>query len=311
MATRIEDILLRARDILADPDAERWTDDRLIRLIDEGQRDIAHQTRLLRGEVEIPLIIGQANYTLPDDVFLILRAGYDDCQVPFTTYDQMDELARTEVASDYRHYSDSERRRGYSSSSFDRRVCWENAEGNEPQYIIYDKNNLQEIRVYPIPDEGIVDDLYTFTTDNPDFAGAELLGVVVDAEDYTFDQYNGVVVDLFDPQISIEVEDGSVPYGIVTDAFEYSANLKIWYVRTTKTISSINDELEIPTMFDVAIKHYVVWQAFRDDFDTRFMEKAEGARMMYLRDLEIVDDVASKNAVRMPQRRTSYRGAFE
>ena len=309
--SRIADILRKARYRLADPDGDRWTDERLIQLVDEGQRDIAHQTRILKGETTLEMVVNQAIYALPDDVFMITRASYNGCQIEFATYDKMDELALVEVSSDYRHYSDRERRHGYSSDYNYRRVCWETATGAAVTHIIYDRRNLSEIRVYPIPDEGIVDERYTFSSADMPYAGAQLLGVVVDSDDYTLDQYNGVVVDMFDPQINVETTDGTFPFGVVTDAYEYEATVKIWYIRTTKHITADTDELETPRMFDVALQHYVVWQAFSDDFDTRHQEKASIAADLYGRELTVVKDVESKNALRRPQRRTTYRGAFE
>ena len=38
--SRIDDILLRARDTLADPDSRRYTNDRLLRLLSDAQKDI-------------------------------------------------------------------------------------------------------------------------------------------------------------------------------------------------------------------------------------------------------------------------------
>ena len=40
---RIEEILVRVRDTLSDPNKERWSDERLLRLMDEAQKDVAKQ----------------------------------------------------------------------------------------------------------------------------------------------------------------------------------------------------------------------------------------------------------------------------
>ena len=65
MTTRIADILTRARDSLADPNKERWSDDRLLRLLDEGQKHFAREAKLLKATSIINLFPDQATYTLP------------------------------------------------------------------------------------------------------------------------------------------------------------------------------------------------------------------------------------------------------
>jgi len=64
---RIADILTRVRDSLSDPDADRWSDARLLRLIDEAQKDIATKNKLLRTTVNIQLFIDKNIYDLPSE----------------------------------------------------------------------------------------------------------------------------------------------------------------------------------------------------------------------------------------------------
>ena len=71
--TRIADILVRCRDSLSDEDGSRWSDDRLVRLIDEAQKKIAYKNQLLRKTVIVPVISEQFTYELPSDAFLLTR----------------------------------------------------------------------------------------------------------------------------------------------------------------------------------------------------------------------------------------------
>lgn len=308
MATRIENILVRARDTLADPTGERWSDARLLRLVDEGQQDIAKHTKILKGQLDLPLIEGQAIYTLPSDLWLITRAAFDDCPIPLHSHAELDELARNQQINNYSDYRD---RRGYGSTdNLLTTSCWELATGAEIQALVYDRRNINEIRVYPIPDEGIATNSYDFTTDDPLFSGAELLGVATGITDYTFDSDFGVVTDLYDPLV--EIESFSSVYGVLTGVNESEGVVHIWYIKIpVEAITSIDSELEIPSMFDTALKHYVVSMAFDDDYDTRFAEKAQKAAGLYEREIGIVKDTETTDATRNSQTNTTaYRGAF-
>jgi hypothetical protein len=309
MATRIETILLRARDTLADPNGERWSTDRLLRLLDEGQKDVAKHTKLLKGQTTIPLVEGQAIYELPSDVWLITRAAFDDCRISLYTYDQLDELVRTRALdNNYDRYN--ERGNSYNSSEpgFGG-YCWETDTGAEVQALVYDRRNLNEIRVYPIPNEDISTNSYTFETDDPEFEGAELLGVTADITDYSFDTVFGVVTELYDPQV--EIENFQEIYGVLTGINESEGVINIWYIKMPTEITTVDDTLETPAMFDTALKHYLVANAFDDDYDTRFAEKSAKALVYYERELGIAQDTQANDGVRDSQvNTTDYRGAF-
>jgi hypothetical protein len=307
MATRIESILTRARDSLADAAKERWSDEHLLRILDEGQKDIARHTRLLKDETDIPLVEGQAVYKLPSDLWLITRAAFDGCLIPLRTHNELDELVRTRALSNEHDYHE---RRGYTS--YDRvtgSFCWELDTGSEVTALVFDKRNLDEIRVYPIPDEGIASNSYTFTTDNPEFAGAELLGVATDITDYSFDSVFGVVTDMYDPLV--EVENFPSDFGVLTGVNEAEGVVHIWYIKNPTDITSVDDILEIPSMFDTALKHYVVAHAYDDDIDTGSQQKSIKALQYYERELDVGRRTDATDGVRYSKRRTDYRGAFE
>lgn len=156
MATRIQEILTRARDTLSDPNAERYTDERLLRLVDDAQKTIALQANLLRKKANIPLIEGQAEYDLPSDCRLITRV-LRDSETPL-------ELIGHENAD--RLYGDA----------------WETEVG-EVQSIIFDKLNNGIIKTYPIPGQ------IGSATWSPIAADAAVWNPV------SFNQTNGIMVD--------------------------------------------------------------------------------------------------------------------
>tara|TARA_R110000851_G_C13101812_1_gene568627 strand:+ start:5548 stop:6468 length:921 start_codon:yes stop_codon:yes gene_type:complete len=305
MSTRIETILLRARDTLADPTGERWSDPRLLRLVEEGQQDIAKHTKILKAQVDILLAEGQAVYSLPSDLWLITRAAFNGCIIPLYSHPQMDELVRNHHINNNDNYSE---RIGYGSSYFDGpEPCWETTIASSVEALIYDRRNIDEIRVYPIPDDTISQSLYTFNADDPEFNG--LLGVATDVTDFTFTTVFGTVTDFDDSLIATDFESD---FGVMTGANESDDVIHIWYIRIpVGEITSVSSELAIPSMFDTALKHYVVSMAFDDDYDTRFAEKAQKAAALYERELGVVKETESHGATRDSQTNTTaYRGAF-
>ena len=203
--SRVDDILVRVRDSLADHAKQRWTDDRLLRLVDEAQKDIARHSKLLKDTFDISVSIDVHTYELPEDMFLITRAAFEDCEIPLVSYDSMDEQAKKDVLN-HERYDVTERRLGRGFTDFNLSSCWELDSAGYVDRLIYDNRNMGEIRVYPTPDESIADNEYTFqqagyldptlyATDSPfgvltDVVSPDTLlddlGVTVDADSITF-----------------------------------------------------------------------------------------------------------------------------
>ncbi len=303
--SRIRNIIARARDTLADPNGERWSDDRLLRIVSEGHQDIAKHTQMLKAQIDLSLLPGQRTYELPSDLWVITRASFADCVIEMVTHEQMDALARKNVTSQ-RYESEFSLD---DHDSFDE-VCWETATSSVIEAIVYDKRNLQEIVVYPIPDENIADNSYTFEAEDVDFVGGELYGVVTDIDEkYTFNSPYGVVTELYEP--SIKVENFNSPFGVVTGINESKSVVRIWYIAMPAELETLDDELLTPAMWDTALKFYLIGHAFDDDYDTRFAEKSAKALALYDRELKVSNKFERQNNVRSSQRRTIHRGPFD
>lgn len=153
--TRIEKILLRVRDTLADQKKERWSDDRLIRLIDEAQKDLCRRAKLLRSKCEFIVFDNKAYYEMPEDFLLLDKVSINKEYIPLIGHFELDQ-----------NYSKWEEMRGKVTN------------------IVYDKQERGKLRLFPIPDYsngdrlksvpayqqykyGKVRDRYGFITDLP------------------------------------------------------------------------------------------------------------------------------------------------
>lgn len=281
MTTRVADIITRARDTLADPKKERWSDDRLLRLLDEAQKDFARQTSLLKGYANIPVIPYTSTYSLPEDCWLVTRAHYAERHLQLLSHEAMDE----------------------------RDENWYTRVGSTIEALVFDKRNDSVIRCYPIPDDSSVLYDYTFEqTDTPEYAGAGRFGVVTEFGDYTMDGVYGVTTSLFDPEITTESFDS--PYGVVTDVGESAGNIAIFYIRDPLRIRYLTDELEISARWDIALKHYVIGHAFLDDLDTAYQARGSTALSLYDRELNLAKRTSRHDGTAMQQYETSYNGGL-
>lgn len=276
----ISSILSLVRDRLADPQEQRWSNDRLLRLLDSAQKDFARHTECFKGVVEIPLAVNQATCRLPADCWKITRAHYAHRDIPLYSYEYMDSIDSS----------------------------WYVRTGAEIKNVVFDKRNENEVRFYPIMDESILANVYTFENEGAvDYAGGNL-GVVTAIDDFTFNSPFGVVTDMFSVDIQQEVFNS--PYGVVTDIAEADGNVTIFYIRDPATISSITDELEIGLRWENALEHYVVGNCFLDDLDTQYQARGATALQLYERELQIAKRAFSRDSTRSTQYQTAYNGGF-
>jgi len=247
---------------------------------------------------------------------MILRASADGREIPLATHTILDEQARRAAylanRSDY-----WERAEQYApGNDFDSRsLTWEDDTGSEVEALVFDNRNPSTIKVYPIPNDDIVIDDYTFENAGTiNFAGDELFGVAVELEtdgvsDYTFDSPFVVITDFYDPLISFEHFEQDL--GLLSSVGETTTQVSIQYVKSATTLLTLEDELPLPTMYDKALKFYLMAHAFDDDYDTRNEAKSAKALVLYDRELELAKKHSRNDGAITTQRRTQYRSAFE
>jgi len=118
----VSEIIDAARDALADPDKERWTDDRLIRLLNYGVKDLVFRARLLTSVVYLELETGTTTYDLSSEFLKLERVQFKEQKLPFMSHAQMDAYAAN----------------------------WQDVVGEDVvEAIIYDKMDAGLLRIYP------------------------------------------------------------------------------------------------------------------------------------------------------------------
>lgn len=119
---RVEDLLLRARrDILADTQTTRWSNDTLLSHLTSGVNDFLLRTKVTKSIFYVSLESNIGVYNIKDYSQQIVRVQFMEKSLEIKTSKDMDAL-------------DAE---------------WENTIGLEPKYVIFDNLPQGTFRVYP------------------------------------------------------------------------------------------------------------------------------------------------------------------
>ena len=118
-----KDILKSARYMLSDTGMNRWTDERLLSLLNDGLRDIAKTTILFTRNVFLGISNEVVDYDLSSTVIKIHRIEWLGEPLPFYSFEEMDKK--------------------YGKG-------WQSVTGTEPLAIVYNLQNSGCFKIYPI-----------------------------------------------------------------------------------------------------------------------------------------------------------------
>jgi len=243
--SKVSKLLIDIRDTLNDPDGDRWNDLRLIRGINNAMSDINIKASILRSQLSFNILGGEHTYKLDDTVQTITRAVYNNISIDFKTHEEMDSLAST-----------------WEQDTADDRI----------DYIIYDKLNRGQIRLYPIPESDI-------SGVSPD------LGVTTDIVNTTFNS----------------------PFGVLTDIVDIKSSIVIYYIKKPTEVTTIDDDIILDNTWDKAIKYHVCGHALRDDKDTQNRSFGIEELQLYSAELMEARENSSKDFTEARQYESDYR----
>lgn len=266
--SRIAEIFLRARDTLNDHQKQRWSDETLLRNLNQGIEDIAIQAKLFKNSIAIPLFNGQEIYSLPDNILEISHATYNWRPIPLVTSQWMS----------------SNREHDWRYTTSDRQIT----------HLVFDEIKRREIRVYPRP----------FGDFNAEYVQMDsVYGVTTDIDEYTFSSPYGVIGSIVDPDVGTETlrDIYGVLGGIaVADAFI------IYYTECPSLPKTVDDEIPVDPCFDKALKHYVTGLALRNDVDVQNRQFGAEELEFYNRDLDMIKELAETDSVAAPWFESHY-----
>lgn len=196
----------RIRSLINDTKSSRWDDTKIIDVINEGQRLIFSEIGYRISTDTIDIVAGQAEYTLPDDMYSLIRATVNGAKIEFKSYDYMDMKSDT----------------------------WENDKAPYIKYLIVNKSERTTVRVYPIPSEVTVTGEYTDTTIDGGPEGAIVL--YLDESDEPITPVSGTI-DIRYYRVPIDVAE-TPEVDATLDIEDIYAETLIFYVASAILIES-------------------------------------------------------------------------
>ncbi len=121
------EIINNVRVTLSDEEKLRYTDARLIKLLNDAITDITKNSIIIKREMFVALADGIVDYDLSPVMMQLLRVEYLDKQLPMKTFAEMD-----------RHKS-----------------TWQLDEGDEVKAVVYDLQFRGKFKTYPIVEQAI------------------------------------------------------------------------------------------------------------------------------------------------------------
>lgn len=149
---------------------------------------------------------------------------------------------------------------------------WELKKGI-PEVFLWDMRNPLQGKLYPIPKE----ELFLANMSG-------LFGVYSEGGFGVSDQGFGVITSVVKP-----------------------IYVTVYYIKNHSLITSVDDTLEIPAMYDTAMMYYITAQAFLSNLDNQYIEKSRLQFQLYENILRRALTDAAADWTRASQLRTSYR----
>jgi len=305
------DIISQARERLGDLKEQRWTDNRLLAIVSQGQSDICVESGYIRRTAIIPLVEGRTIYQLPTDCYTIKRVEYQDELLPLHTRSDRD-IPRA-VPTDYVAYKSNlntdkiEIQPAPASLTTDLKfVKGEQTEDSlqvTPLYGVITRTDDTDYTVEPLYGSVIGADLDI--TDNEASLGyGEVCGSDTDTigSEFPNGQY-GVTVqaefvdstDQFGFITDVENHIVSGIYGLTTSIANEDDTIKVYYVAAPLKLKFNSAILVLPNRWEDLLLKYVVGTALQDDNDANNIQRGELEIAKYEKKLLTITDLSSKD----------------
>ncbi len=325
-------IINLARERLGDIKKQRWSERRLMNIVNQGQKDICTQTRYLRREVHIPLVNSRSKFLLPVDCISIQSIKYQGNNVPL--YTRMD-IKEPRVPSDSPFVAIK------SNLNMGSVELYPPLEELHPLVTSTDVPDMELSTVEIAPIHGVVSEAeYPVGWEvqiSPEYGVITQIDNVVDIDvDGKYGEinaftYTGAIEDIASVQgegvttemdIQLTEREGlygnvtdvrghmvSGIYGIVSDVAFEEDTMKLYYISIPPTITSPDTALVLSDMWEDILMRYIVGTALQDDNDANNFQRGEAELAKYISQLRAMRNNSSRDfsTATLEQYTTLYR----
>ena len=259
----------------------KFTDARIIELINEGLDDLARKVNINKGELVLPIVPFQRKLIIPDPDFIkLLRVRCNNLPVDVKSF-----------------------------SSIDTMPSWEEEIGNQLKAVVYNLNNPRELTLYPLLDEPA----YTNYRQLNNFVSSDgLQGIAIDIPGVTRDNLDGIITGLrADDNLQIiYIPDGMRPNGTLTSMADGFNLLDIKYTKRPKAVTKKEDDIDLNEMFKSALVYYISGMLLLDDTRVENINKGMLFINKYKTELENIQEHERNSYQSIADHTVRYRTGF-
>ena len=271
---KANEILLKARYDLSDVLKERWTDERLISILNDGISDLALDTRLFVQQGYLPIYAGVYEYDLSAfNVIDVQRVEFQKRKISLVSYEELEDYG-----GDSRDYTQTTRLSyNYGGSRYYFNSYWKDEEGDVPKAFLHNNNRLGVYRVYPIP-------TVSSTIAKP-----------------TLTQSYGIITDIEFINIVNELP------GAELEEADKDTMILLYYRYLPEKVLTIEDELDsaINRVVHDCLAKFIVSEAYKDNKTEQNIALSQVALREYNKKKNSLDTARSMNGARK-DRQTAY-----
>ena len=259
----------------------KFTDVRIIELINEGLDDLARKVNINKGELVLPIVPFQRKLIIPDPDFIkLLRVRCNNLPVDVKSF-----------------------------SSIDTMPSWEEEIGNQLKAVVYNLNNPRELTLYPLLDEPA----YTNYRQLNNFVSSDgLQGIAIDIPGVTRDNLDGIITGLrADDNLQIiYIPDGMRPNGTLTSMADGFNLLDIKYTKRPKAVTNKEGDVDLNEMFKSALVYYISGMLLLDDTRGENINKGMLFINKYKTELENIQEHEMNSYQSIADHTVRYRTGF-
>ena len=258
----VETFISKVRRRVGDVNKNKFTDGRIIDIINEGLEDIGKKAYVKKKTLTLPITPYQRKLTIPDSDFIKLkRVRVDNTDIEILSLEELD----------------------------DRYGKWEEEIGSNLIALGFDKQNIRELILYPLLDETkseyqSLNNSNSLLIDIPNVQADTVYGLITSIE----------VENVVEPENVYDEEElaGYEPIINLSDTF---IAIELSYYAMPTEVTTVEDTLDIDDTFITTLLFYVSGLLLLDDNRTESIQRGQIFVQRYAAELQ-KDKVRNSNS---------------
>jgi len=258
----VETFISKVRRRVGDVNKNKFTDGRIIDIINEGLEDIGKKAYVKKKTLTLPITPYQRKLTIPDSDFIKLkRVRVDNTDIEILSLEELD----------------------------DRYGKWEEEIGSNLIALGFDKQNIRELTLYPLLDETkseyqSLNNSNSLLIDIPNVQADTVYGLITSIE----------VENVVEPENVYDEEElaGYEPIINLSDTF---IAIELSYYAMPTEVTTVEDTLDIDDTFITTLLFYVSGLLLLDDNRTESIQRGQIFVQRYAAELQ-KDKVRNSNS---------------